>query len=150
VPSQPPAVHLTIKEAAGMGEGVFACNDIPAGTECCEYEGKLISIGKSSRRVKFPPDVAEHTKSGNFSYFFKSKKTTASFCIDANESTGFGRKINHSKKHQNVKTDIVEKNIGHPKLIFRATRDIKHGEQLFYDYGEKDPKVRKNFPWLAD
>jgi SET domain-containing protein len=149
MPSQPPPVRLTIKETAGMGEGVFACSEIPSGTECCEYEGKLIFIGKKPRRGKFPPDVDEHTKSGNFSYFLKSKKTSDVYCIDANESTGFGRKINHSKKLRNVKTEIVEANIGHPRLFFRAIRDIKIGEQLFYDYGERDREILRNFPWLG-
>jgi hypothetical protein len=35
-------------------------------------------------------------------------------------------------------------------LVLIATKLIKPGDELLYDYGEKDPIKIKNMPWLAN
>ena len=35
-----------------------------------------------------------------------------------------------------------------PRLVFYAKRDIAAGEQLFFDYGDRDAKHLKDHPWL--
>lgn len=35
-----------------------------------------------------------------------------------------------------------------PYLVFFASRKIEKGEEVTYDYGDRDKKNLKNFPWL--
>lgn len=71
------------------------------------------------------------------------------WCVDATKPTDrYGRLINHSRKAPNCKTKVFEHNKV-PHLIFIALRDIEPGEELLYDYGERDPKVIKANPWIT-
>ena len=38
---------------------------------------------------------------------------------------------------------------GEPRLIIVASRAIKAGEELEYDYGDRSQKALAAFPWLA-
>lgn len=74
-----------------------------------------------------------------------------SFCysVDATKDNGRkGRLLNHSKKHPNVMTKVIEVD-SHPYLCLVARRDIKVGEELVYDYGERRAEVLTVMPWLA-
>ena len=35
-----------------------------------------------------------------------------------------------------------------PRLTLFASRDIKSGEEILYDYGERDREIRAANPWL--
>ena len=41
---------------------------------------------------------------------------------------------------------VVVDNI--PRLALFASRDIKRGEEILYDYGERDREIRAANPWL--
>lgn len=58
-----------------------------------------------------------------------------------------GRLINHSKKDANIVTKLVEVD-DHPYLCLMAARDIKEGEELQYDYGERSKAAIDSHPWL--
>ena len=68
--------------------------------------------------------------------------------VDATkETTRLGRLLNHSKTDNNVCTRIFPiKDI--PRLILVASRDIKVGEELLYDYGDRSKIALESHPWL--
>lgn len=70
------------------------------------------------------------------------------FSIDATAETGkLGRLVNHSR-NGNLMTKIVNyKN--KPHLILLAKDDIKEGEELTYDYGDRRKEALIHHPWLA-
>lgn len=71
--------------------------------------------------------------------------------VDSTKDNGRkGRLLNHSKKHPNVVTKVMELD-GHPcpYLCLVARRDIEIGEELVYDYGERRAEVVDLMPWLA-
>lgn len=69
--------------------------------------------------------------------------------VDATkDNSKMGRMVNHSKKHPNTTTKVIEVD-GMPKLILLALRDIRTNEELVYDYGERRADVIKAMPWLA-
>jgi len=55
------------------------------------------------------------------------------FSIDASAEDGrFGRLINHSKRHTNLKPQVCAVDAS-PRLFFTARRRIVAGEELLYD-----------------
>lgn len=70
------------------------------------------------------------------------------FSIDATAETGkLGRLVNHSR-NGNLATKIVTyKN--RPHLVLIAKENIKEGEELTYDYGDRTRESLINHPWLA-
>lgn len=67
--------------------------------------------------------------------------------MDATHSSRIGRLINHSKSQYNLRTKLYEVD-GKPHLGFVAARNINKGEELLYDYGERDPRTLRAMPWL--
>ncbi len=69
--------------------------------------------------------------------------------IDATTDDGtIGRKINHSRHDSNLVASLFKDDHA-PRVIFTAKRLIKEGEELLYDYGEKDAERIKANPWLT-
>ena len=68
---------------------------------------------------------------------FQLQNGTDHIVIDANEDNGsYGRLINHSKRHPNVKP-VPHKERGNFKtILFLAMADIDAGEELLFNYGE--------------
>lgn len=145
--------HLEVRPAGTKGEGLFVSVAVAKDVWICEYEGKHISeenvpmLPKTKKeRKKYPPDVDTWTPSGNFSLFFMIDKKT--HCIDANNSSGPGRKMNHSSANANVKS-VVVKDSDPPRVFFKAIKPIEANEELLWDYGEKDPEIIEENPFLA-
>ncbi len=71
------------------------------------------------------------------------------FSVDATAESGrLGRLLNHSKANANCCTKVV--GIGNrPYLILVAARDVDVGEELLYDYGDRDKATLQAHPWLA-
>ena len=68
--------------------------------------------------------------------------------IDATFDDGkCGRPINHGKKSPNLRP-VITTTDGIPHLFFTAQRNIEAGEELLYDYGERDTTVIQSNPWL--
>ena len=59
-----------------------------------------------------------------------------------------GRLLNHSRTTANVVSKLLEVD-GEPYLCLVAARDISPGEELQYDYGERDKETLNSHPWLA-
>ena len=71
------------------------------------------------------------------------------FSVDATADNGRkGRLLNHSRTAANVVTRLAEVD-GQPYLCLVAAKDISVGEQLEYDYGERDRATMDSHPWLA-
>ena len=79
---------------------------------------------------------------GSYLLFFQHGRMLA---IDATEDDG--STINHSRQSPNVvmKTHVVE---GKPRVVFVACKEIKIGEEITYDYGEKRKAFLDRNPWL--
>lgn len=68
--------------------------------------------------------------------------------IDATtETKRKGKYANHSKIHPNAitKSIVLE---GEPRLYFVATMNIKDGEEILYDYQDRDTSTIRANPWL--
>ena len=111
------------------GRGVFTHTNISKNQVVCNYEGKYLtkSVGEQSYL----------TQGG--CYFFKFCFDSKYHYIDSSEENNtFGRLINHSSIHPNVRPvpkDIFDNQ--KPEILFTAIRDITAGEELFWNYGEK-------------
>lgn len=70
------------------------------------------------------------------------------YSIDATAETGkLGRLVNHSRIGNLVTKIVTYKN--RPHLVLIAKEDIKEGEELNYDYGDRTRESLINHPWLA-
>ena len=59
-----------------------------------------------------------------------------------------GRLVNHSIVEANTEAKVVVvKNV--PRLTLFALSDIKTGQEILYDYGDRDPETRAANPWLC-
>ncbi|MCF7798397.1 SET domain-containing protein-lysine N-methyltransferase [Candidatus Woesearchaeota archaeon] len=105
-------------------KGAFALRDIPRGTQIIEYKGKLISKELSDKRAN------EHRKQGELWIFTLNK----AYDIDASRQGNDARFINHS-----CEPNCEAVNYDDEELWIEATRDIKKGEELTYNYGFDEP-----------
>lgn len=107
------------------GNGVFATEDIPAGTELIEYTGKLITRKEAD-------ELYDEMYSGHTFLM----ELTDDWIIDANQGGNDARWINHS-----CAPNCIPYQHEHPtdplktKVIIESIRDIRAGEELTYDYG---------------
>ena len=123
------------------GLGVVATESLRKGEIVCSYPGQLISGDLGMERF--------HTYNkllGSYLYFFDHGGKRK--CIDATCSGGVGRFINHSRKQQNLKPVCMTAGDGTPSIQFKLLRDVAPGQELLYDYGERDPSIHAIFPWL--
>ncbi|XP_069109191.1 N-lysine methyltransferase KMT5A-A-like [Argopecten irradians] len=124
-----------------IGKGLFATKTLKTGDFLCEYAdaGDLITEKEGKRReLKYP------IKLGSFLFFFcwKGKR----YCIDAtlkkdrmcrfaNDATGPGK---------NGVIMLLDVFNGAPHLCLYATKPIKSGDEIRYDYGVS------NLPWRVE
>lgn len=121
--------HTLLGDSGVHGLGLWACEDIREHEFLGEYKGEIITKKEADRRGA----VYEHQK---LSYLFTLNPTQE---ID---STYFGNKIrfiNHASAHKaNLYPRIMMVNAVH-RIALYAHRNIKSGEELFFDYGPKFP-----------
>lgn len=124
--------------------GVFASESIRKGTFVCEYAGDLIDRREAERR-----DIIYELKSKG-SYMFYFNFNNKCYCLDATEPTKrIGRLVNHSRKRPNCKMELFSFDKT-PHLILTAIRDIEPGEEILYDYGERNKDVIEANPWIEN
>ncbi|SAI66573.1 Predicted restriction endonuclease [Bordetella ansorpii] len=104
------------------GNGVFAARKIPAGTRIIEYGGRRITPEEADRRHPTNPDDPFHT----FFFAISSGKV-----IDGGDNGNDARWINHAC----APNCEAQESAGGKRVYIVALRDIKRGEELFYDYG---------------
>jgi len=117
---------IIIKESEIHNNGVFASRDIPAGTKIIEYIGDIVTKEESDRRADAQLAKAEKDFSEGLVYIFELDET---YDIDGNVPENDAKWINHSC-NPNCEVEIKDDHIW-----IKAKRDIKQGEELFYNYG---------------
>jgi histone-lysine N-methyltransferase SETD8 len=135
---------LVVVDIDGKGRGVEASRPISKGDFVVEYTGELVDAGSGhAMEVTYSMDMTK----GSYSYYFTFHSTK--YCVDATEESGrFGRLLNHSRKHPTCVPKVVEV-AGTPRLIFLAKHDIKAGQEITFDYGDRSKESLSACPWRA-
>jgi hypothetical protein len=106
------------------GRGVYATQDIPAGTKIIEYVGEVIDKEESERRAWAQHAHSQETGDAAVYIFTLTNKHD----IDGNVPWNTARLINHSCEPN------CEAWIDGRRIFIHALSDIKEGEELTFDY----------------
>ncbi|XP_064637140.1 N-lysine methyltransferase KMT5A-A-like [Lineus longissimus] len=119
------------------GRGITATHDIKSGTFLLRYSGELITSDEGDRRgLQY-----KKRQLGNYLYFFSHRGKEC--CIDATSEVCLARLVNDAKgRERNAKVQKMVTN-GQPHLCLYSTKEIQKGDEVAYDYGEKDLEWRK-------
>ena len=140
-PSSTPAAstdarRIQTRRSGVHGKGVFALADLAEGETIIEYVGEVISWKEALRRHPHDPTDPNHTF-----YFHIDEKHV----IDAKHGGNSSRWINHACKPN------CEADEDGGRVFIKALRNIKAGQELFYDYGliidaKYTPKLLAEYP----
>jgi hypothetical protein len=112
--------RIQTRRSGVHGKGVFAVQDLAEGETLIEYVGEIINWKEALRRHPHDPKDPNHT------FYFHIDEEHV---IDAKHGGNSSRWINHSCK-PNCEADEEG-----GRVFIKALRNIKAGEELFYDYG---------------
>ncbi|HSE56753.1 MAG TPA: SET domain-containing protein [Candidatus Paceibacterota bacterium] len=98
------------------GLGLFTTKPIKKGTFIIEYVGEMLTADQANER------------GGQYLFEINSKWT-----VDGSSRKNLARYINHSCR-PNCETDTNERT---KRIFVTAIKNIKEGEELFYDYGKE-------------
>lgn len=138
------AEGLRIHDFGFKGRGIVTTRPFKKGDFVLEYIGDLMDGATAkAKEERYSHDASK----GCYSYYFVHGGRQ--WCIDGTEESKYmGRLVNHSRKIQNLVTKTVEVD-ALPHLVLLAKRDIKEGEELLYDYGDRSKEALEHHPWLA-
>lgn len=124
---------IKVKQSSVHGKGVFAVVDIPKNTKIIEYTGERISWDVAVDRHPHDPKQPNHT------FYFGLDDGSV---IDAKFGGNAAMWVNHSCA-PNCKA--IEEDVGKKSKVFLySKKNIKAGDELFYDYGlEVEDKLTK-------
>lgn len=139
-------VLLGESQIEGCGYGLFTAEDIAQDEFVIEYLGELISHDEGVRREARRGDVFDDSKHSSYLFTLLDYE---GIWVDAAIYGNLSRYINHAseydkigKKLVNIVPQILFVN-GDYRIKFKAQRDIKAGEELFFNYGENFPNLTK-------
>lgn len=133
------AVLLGKSQLEACGYGLFAAENIADGEFVIEYTGELISHDEGVRREHRRGDVFD--EENKVSYLFTLLEQEGIW-VDAAIYGNLSRYINHASDTFNIMPRIMY--VNHEfRIKFIATRDIKAGEELFFNYGDNFPNLTK-------
>ncbi|MBC7610343.1 MAG: SET domain-containing protein-lysine N-methyltransferase [Polaromonas sp.] len=112
--------RIQTRRSGVHGKGVYALQDLAEGETLIEYVGEVISWKEALRRHPHDPKDPNHTF-----YFHIDDKHV----IDGKQGGNSSRWINHSCKPN------CEADEDGGRVFIKTLRNIKAGEELFYDYG---------------
>jgi uncharacterized protein len=129
---------ISVRNSRIHGRGVYAARRIAKGERVIEYKGEIITWKEADRRPPSDPDDPHHT----FFFSLDDGKHVIDAAVDGNAA----RWINHSCD-PNCET---EEDDDEDRVYIVALRDIRPGEELFYDYGliideRITPTLKKNY-----
>jgi uncharacterized protein len=133
--------RIQTRRSGVHGKGVFALQDLAEGETLIEYLGELITWKEALRRHPHDPSDPNHT------FYFHIDD---GHVIDGKQGGNSSRWFNHSCK-PNCEADETE-----GRIFIKALRNIKAGEELFYDYGliidaRYTPKLLADYPcWCGN
>lgn len=136
-------VLLGKSQLEGCGYGLFTAEDIAGDEFVVEYLGELITHDEGVRREARRGDVFD--EESNSSYLFTLLEQEGIW-VDAAIYGNLSRYINHASEHDKRGCNITPKILyvnGEFRIKFTALRDIKAGEELFFNYGENFPNLTK-------
>jgi len=115
---------------AAKGRGLFARRAFSAAELVVEYRGEVVSWRGLAERY------GTGTVSLQGKYVFELRRDGS--YIDAGDAAspacGPARFINHSSRTPNLEAQV---DLLHNRVWFTATRDIRAGDELCFDYGER-------------
>ncbi|XP_053616975.1 histone-lysine N-methyltransferase Set8 [Plodia interpunctella] len=133
---------LQVAYFEGKGRGVIATRPFGRGQFVVEYSGELVGVAEAREREH---KYAQDPNAGCYMYYFRHGDQQ--YCIDATSESGrLGRLVNHSR-NGNLLTKAVW--VDGPRLVLLAAHDIRPGEELTYDYGDRSKESLQHHPWLA-
>lgn len=137
------ALLLGQSQLEGVGYGLFTAQDIAQDEFVVEYVGELIFHDEGVRREARRGDVFD--EDSTISYLFTLLENDGIW-VDAAIYGNLSRYINHApeseKRGCNITPRILYVN-GEFRIKFTALRDIKAGEELFFNYGDEFPNLTK-------
>ncbi|MBI5257159.1 MAG: SET domain-containing protein-lysine N-methyltransferase [Burkholderiales bacterium] len=113
--------RIQVRKSGVHGKGVFALRPIKKGEVIIEYTGEVITWVEALRRHPHDPSDPNHT------FYFHIDEDRV---IDAKFGGNAARWINHACD-PNCEADDDDGE----RVFIKAMRNIKPGEELFYDYG---------------
>ena len=116
-----PRQRIQTRRSGVHGKGVYALVDLAEGETLIEYTGEIISWDEALRRHPHDPKDPHHT----FYFHIDGGRV-----IDAKYGGNSSRWINHSCEPNCEAEEDWRK-----RVFIHALRDIKAGEELFFDYG---------------
>ena len=128
--------RLQVRQSGVHGKGVFALVPIKKGELILEYTGEVITWPEALRRHPHDPSQPDHTF-----YFHLSDELV----IDGKVGGNASKWINHSCA-PNVEADDES-----GQVYLLALRNIKAGDELFFDYGlvidePHTPELLRQYP----
>lgn len=128
--------RLAVRDSGVHGRGVYATKAIAKGTRIIEYTGKQISWEAANRAKPRDPANPHHT----FYFSLENERDV----IDAGTGGNESRWINHSCEPN------CEVNEEKGRIFIYALRNLRPGEELFYDYAlqldeRRTRKLEKEF-----
>lgn len=114
-----------IRNSPIHGRGLFATRDIPEGMRIIEYVGEKITKAESNRRGWAQFERAQQTGEAGVYLFTLNKRHD----IDGDVPWNAARLINHSCD-PNCESQIIR-----GRIWIIALREIRKGEELFFNYG---------------
>lgn len=118
--------YIRVEQSKIHSQGVFAKTDIPKGARIIEYVGEKVTKAESTRRADIPLNKNQENESHGAVYIFE---LNSRHDIDGYVPYNTARLINHSCE-PNCEAEVIR---GHIWII--ATKDIKKGDELAYNYG---------------
>lgn len=125
----------------GVGYGLFTMEDVSQGEFVIEYLGELISQDEGVRREERRGDVFGEKTSTSFLFTLLDGE---GLWLDAGSYGNLSRYINHAPagglRGCNITPTVLYVN-GEWRIKFTALRDLKQGEELFFNYGQHFPNL---------
>ena len=115
---------IQVQDSIIHGKGVFAQTNIQKGDCIIEYKGERISWKTALKRHPHDPLQPNHT------FYFS---ITNGKVIDGKVKGNDAKWINHSCAPNCIATEVIDKKERLHVFLF-AKKNIKMGEELFYDY----------------
>ena len=133
--------RIQVRKSGVHGKGVFVLKPIARGERIIEYKGQIIGWPEAQKRHPHDPEQPNHT--------FYFSLDDGSHVIDGNQGGNAARWINHSCQ-PNCEADEEGSGPARGRVFIKALRNLKPGEELFYDYGliidgRQTAKVKKEY-----
>ncbi len=123
------------------GKGVFAKNEIRKNTVVCNYGGSFRSESYANKWLLPFDDKCFYLLELHEKY----KEKWHHFYLNHDEASkeSFGKYLNHSRLHPNLKDKLLVTQSNELDVIFYAIRNIKVNEQLVWDYGKEFTGIKE-------